>query len=127
MHKKFDLRSFIKSIGTGAVLAALVFLLGYHRGYALMRCFCDAFFISAVILLGVSGILLARNAGTFDTMGYSIKFTFLNHFPGAKYKDEDIMDYVTRKEKTRKSSLNVFLAGVVYMVFAVIFLIIYYM
>ncbi len=91
-----------------------------------MRSLCDAFFISAVALLGASGIMLARNAGTFDTMGYSIKFTFLNHFPGAKYKDEDIMDYVTRKEKTRKSSLNVFLAGVIYLAASIVSLVFYY-
>ncbi len=126
MDKRFELRIFIRDLITGAALAVLVFLLGRYRGYGLLRCLCDAFFVPAVLLIGIAGIMLARNAGTFDTMGYSVRFTFFNHFPGAKYKDETIYEYIERKEKTRKSSVNPFLAGVVFFVPSVVFLILYY-
>ncbi len=126
MDRKFNLRIFIRDLITGAAVAALVFWLGRYRGYALMRCLSDAFFVPAVLLMGVSGIMLARNAGSFDTMGYSIKFAFFNHFPGAKYKDETIYEYIERKEKTRNSAVNPFLAGAVFLLPAILFLILFY-
>ena len=124
-ERSFKTKEFLKAIITGAVIAVPVFLLGYFREYYIFRALSDAFFVAAVLLLGVSGIRLARNDGQFDTMGYSVKYLFYNHIP-ALGKMENIDEYRERKRKNRKSPLNIFFAGLIYLALAVVFLVINY-
>ncbi len=124
-NKGFKKSEFIKALITGTVIAVPVFMLGYSRGYAITRALSDAFFVPAVLLLGIAGIMLARNDGQFDTMGYSIRYALINHIPALGEK-EDIMDYKERKMKNRKSPLNIFLAGLIFLVIAVIFIVLNY-
>ena len=123
--KKFNLLEFIKNTIAGAAVAVLVFFLGNSRGYTIFRCLSDSFFVAAVALLGVSGIIAARNDGSFDMLGYSLKSFFGVHFGGAKYKDEDIMEYKERKAEKRRPAINMFLPGLLYLVLAVLFLVLY--
>ena len=78
--KRFKSAEFIKALIMGAALAALVFYLGVQRDYSLLRRLCDSTFVPAVLLLGIAGIMAARNDGSFDSVGYSLKYTFFNHF-----------------------------------------------
>ncbi len=123
--KKFELSEFLIALISGAALAAFVFYLGTSREYLLLRRLCDSAFVPAAILLGIAGIMAARNDGSFDSMGYSIKSVFTTHYPSTKGRDEDFLEYKERKAESRKSPVNVALAGLIYLVLAVIFLIIY--
>ena len=123
--KNFKLSSFIKAILAGAALAVLVFWLGTYRGYTMLRRLCDSSFVPAVILLGLSGIIAARNDGSFDTIGYSLKFVFFAHYPGAKNGDEDLLQYKERKAAKRRSPINLVLAGLIWLVVSIVFFIIY--
>ena len=123
--KKFRLSEFIKNLLAGAAVAVLVFSLGMSRGYTILRCFTDAWFVAAVLLLGLSGIKAAVNDGSFDTMGYSMKTFFGIHFGGSKYKDEDIMEYKERKAEKRKPVINLLLTGSIFLVLALLFLVLY--
>ncbi len=123
--KRFKLSEFIGAILAGAALAAFVFYLGTVREYLLLRRLCDSAFVPAVVLLGLAGIMAARNDGSFDSMGYSVRTVFFGHYPAARSEDEDFEAYRKRKAASRRSPVNIFLAGLVYLVLALIFLIIY--
>lgn len=109
----------------GIAIAVPVFLLQMHREYIVLRSLGDAFFVSAVFLLGVSGLLFARNDGFFDIFGYSFKFAISNHF-SSKGKIEDFADYKVKKQEDRKSPINILLAGLIFLIIAVILVIVYY-
>ena len=109
----------------GTVFAVPVFLLQMHREYTVLRSLADALFVSAVILLGVSGLLFARNDGFFDIFGYSFKFAISNHF-SSKGKIEDFADYKAKKLEDRKSPINILFAGLIFLIIAVIFVVVYY-
>ncbi len=123
--KRFKLAEFIKNLIAGAAVAVLVFFLGNSRGYTLLRCLSDACFVAAVLLMGTAGIKAAVNDGFFDTVGYSVSSFFGVHFGGPKYKNEDIMEYKERKVEKRRPALNIMLAGLCYLILAVLFLILY--
>lgn len=123
--KRFKLAEFIKNLLAGAAVAVLVFFLGNSRGYTLFRSMSDACFVAAVLLMGTAGIKAAVNDGFFDTVGYSVSSFFGVHFGGPKYKNEDIMEYKERKAEKRRPALNIMLAGLCYLILAVLFLILY--
>ncbi len=124
-QKNFKIKEFLFALLTGAAAAVPVFLLGNSRGYEVMRSLSDACFVPAVVLLGVSGILFARNDGTFDVFGYSIKYTFFNHYPGLG-NTEDFADYREKKAAKRKSPINILFAGLIFLVAAVVFMTVHY-
>lgn len=120
-------KDFLYNLLFGGIIAAAVFVLNYNRGYLLMRCICDAFFVAAVLLLGVGGIKGVRNKGAFDIMGYGVKSTLELIIPMLrKNEKEDLYGYRERKEADRKSAGGMLLAGVVYLGLSVIALILYY-
>ena len=123
--KNFRLLNFIKALLAGAALAVLVFLLGTYREYTVLRRLCDSSFVPAVILLGLSGLRAAAKDGTFDTMAYSIRFAFFTAIPAAKTDDDDLITYKEKKAARRKSPINLVLAGLIYLVLAIIFFVIY--
>ncbi len=124
-QKNFKIKEFLIALLTGAAVAVPVFLLGNYRGYEVMRSLSDACFVSAVILLGVSGILFARNDGTFDVFGYSIKYTFFNHYPGLG-STNGFAEYREKKAAKRKSPINILFAGLIFLVAAVVFMTVHY-
>ncbi len=109
----------------GTVFAVPVFLLQMHREYTVLRSLADALFVPAVILLGVAGLLFARNDGFFDIFGYSFKFVISNRF-SSKGKTEDFADYKAKKLEDRKSPINILLAGLIFLIIAVVLVIVYY-
>ena len=123
--KKFKPAEFIIALIAGTVIAVPVFLLGLHREYPILRALGDAFFVPAVVLLGVAGITFAANDGTFDSFGYSLKFVFFNHYPSAG-EAESFADYREKKHQNPKNPLNLLLAGLIFLVLAVVFVIVYY-
>ncbi len=125
--KKLDRKAFLKDLLIGAVVTALVFGLGLYREYGLLRCFCDGFFVTAVFQMGVGVIVLARNKGSFDAVGFGLRSVLQTHFPSfANGEKEDIMAYRERKSLARKSATPLLLSGSVYLALSLIFLALYY-
>ncbi len=124
-NKRFRLSEFIKALITGIAIAVPVFLVVYNRGYAVLRAISDACFVPAVFILGAAGIMYARNDGQFDSMGYSIRYVFFNHYPGAGTA-EDFAEYRERKMQKRRSPFNILLAGLIFLAVAVLFMILNY-
>ena len=110
----------------GAVVAAVVIMLNWDRGYPFSQLFCDGCFVAGVLLLGFGGLKFVRNQGFFDMLTYSVTTTFQLHFPFSKMnspleeRNEDFMDYKERKRESRKPAAELLWAGLIYLILAVI-------
>lgn len=121
-------RQVLLDLAVGAVIMAAVTLLGVGQSHGLLRALCDGAFVAAVMQLGVSGIALARNKGTFDVAGYGVKTVLETALPFLRSPDrekETILEYKERKEKSRKSPRALAVSGNVYLALAGLFLILY--
>lgn len=124
-NRKEDL---ITNLVIGGCIAAAVLALGLGRGYDVLRCFCDGFFVSAVMLIGIGGIKEIRNKGTFDVVGYGMKRFIEVAIPMLNKGDKESMyDYRERKAKERKGAFGMLIAGTVYLVLALVFLGLFYL
>lgn len=118
-------------LGIGAVVAILVVILNWDRGYSISQLLCDGFFVTGVLLLGFGGLKFVRNQGFFDMLTYSVSTTFQLHFPSSKMnspleeRNEDFVDYKERKREKRKTAAELLWAGLIYLVLAVIMLVVY--
>ena len=114
---------------TGLVLSVVLFFVTANTERTILHRLCDACFVSGIVLLGSGGLKLARNAGTFDMMGYGIGEAFYMFMPWVRgeKKDVDFAAYKERKKTERKSSLDLLAAGGIYMALATVFLILYLM
>lgn len=116
----------------GGLIAILVLSLKWNRETALAHQLCDAFFMAAVVMLGVGGLRFVRNKGAFDVMGYSMMITVHNFLPMTRpsadrnAREEDFLDYKARKEEGRKSARSLLLSGCFYLALSLICLAVYY-
>lgn len=121
-------RQVLLDLAVGAVIMAAVTLLGVAQSHGLLRALCDGAFVTAVMQLGIGGITLARNKGTFDVLGYGAKTVLETTLPFLRSPDrekETILEYRERKEKSRKSPKALAVSGGVYLALAILFLILY--
>lgn len=120
-------KTFLVSLGVGLVIGIIVFFLNTQNMESLFGRLCDGCFVAAVMVLGAGGLKFASNKGAFDMMGYSLKSVFHIHLPGTKTSNEteDFYDYTQRKAGKRRGASGILLAGLVYLVLASIFLILY--
>lgn len=120
-------KSVIMNLVVGLLIAVPVALLDWGMEKVLLHRLCDGFFVAAVVLLGVGGLKVARNAGTFDMMSYGLGAAFKMTFPWIKMekKDADFVAYKERKREERKPAADLLIAGAIYLVLALIFLAIY--
>ncbi len=100
----------------GAGISVAVFFLGFSRNYSILRCLCDAFFVSGVMLTGVGGLRFFRNKGAFDIAGYGVSSVFHLVFPAAGHEREDFYDYRQRKAEKRKGAGPLLFTGAAFLV-----------
>ncbi len=113
---KLRKKPLISSFAVGAVVTVLVFALDRVRDYGALHSLCDGFFVASVILLGVGGLKLARNKGSFDLAAYGISNVFLTAFPMLRQREKETpLEYVERKREERKPAAEMLLAGAVYL------------
>ena len=111
----------------GAVICALVVAINWKMEQHILRRLSDCTFVAAVMLLGSGGLKFARNQGTFDIMSYGLKSAFQIHFPFSKMdkplsaRQESFADYKERKRQKRKGASDLFWAGLVSIVFTVLY------
>ena len=126
---KENRKTFLISAAAGVVIAAAVVAIEWTRGYPLIHLLADGFFVAAVLLLGVGGIMAARNAGLFDIMGFSMKSLLGVVIPGARLADshdnESLLEYKERKAESRKSPAPMLIAGGIHLAIAAVMLVIY--
>lgn len=122
-------KNLLVNLAVGAALSVLVFALGMARAYGLWRSLSDAFFVAAVMLLGVGGIRAVAGRGAFDVLGYGLKYTVGLVFPSVWGDDgkQDLLQYRDKKAASRKSPKGQLLAGGVYLALAALALAVYEM
>ena len=121
-------RAVLLDLLAGAAIMAAVCWLGVSQDHGLLRALCDGAFVAAVMQLGIAGIVLARNKGTFDVVSYGTKTVVEMALPFLRSPDaekETILEYKERKEKARKSPKALAISGSVYLALAFLFLILY--
>ena len=96
-----------------------------------MKVLCDAFFVSGVVFLGISGLAWASDMGAFDGIGYSISTMINTHMPAGRglnwHKKESYEEYKERKhapEKKKKLKAS-FIMGAFMLALAIVFLVVY--
>ncbi len=93
-----------------------------------MRILCDAFTVPGVLLVMSGALVFVINAGGLDSMGYLSTFIVRAFVPTKAVKrEESYYDYIqrVRKRPIRKYGF-LFVVGSVDLVFALVFLILYY-
>ena len=118
-------KSILADLTVGMMIAFAVYLLNQSRESGLMHKLCDCFFVAAVALLGSGGIRFCTSRGALDMLGYGFKtvgefFTKAGRLDGP---DEDYFTYCQRKAEERKPFGHFLIAGALYLVLSVIFLI----
>lgn len=119
-------KSIVADLTVGMLIAFAVYLLNQDRGHSLPHTLSDCFFVAAVVLLGSGGLRFCTSRGALDMLGYGFKtigdfFTKAGRLDGP---DEDYFAYCQRKAEERKPFAHFLIAGAVYLVLAVIFLIV---
>lgn len=115
------------NLNIGLVVAVAVFFFRRDSGFPVIHQLCDCCFVAGVLLLGMGGLQVARNAGTFDIMVYGLDSALRMTFPWImkEKKDADFVAYKERKQEERKPATELLIAGGIYMALAVLLLIIY--
>ena len=130
MKKLLNSKPFRVMLLVGFGIFVVVLILGLTRENSVLRALCDGFFVAGALVMGMSGLMFAGNEGVFDIFGFGISHLFTTRWPGLStmpddHRKEKYVDYKERKRKNPSKPLPVLLAGAIYMVLAVIFLIIY--
>ncbi len=93
----------------------------------IMQILSDAFFVPGVLLAGVGLIIFASNGGAFDMLSYAVIRIFDLFRKDAKNKKyKDYYEYREAKKEKKRNMGFLLIVGIVFIVLAVIFLIIYY-
>lgn len=93
----------------------------------IMKAFCDAFFVSGVLLTCIGGLVFVSNGGVFDMLAYGVRtfFTaFKRNVTDRKYKD--YYEYREAKKANKRSFSFLLVVGIVFIVISMIFLALYY-
>lgn len=122
-------KRFLVDLGIGlaaVIVSALWFdLFSAQTLVDVMRILSDCFFLAAVLMLATGGLTLTRNGGVWDGLGFTFKQGF-ERIKGS-YEQERLTfaEYREQREKKSKSPSSALIAGAVYLVIALAFLIAY--
>lgn len=122
---------YLITVAVGLVIAFLALLARdvFHLTATVdfMKAFCDAFFVSGVVITCVGGLVFVSNGGVFDMIAYGVR-TFFESFK-RNVTDRKYRTYYDYKEskKDRKTSFGYLLiVGVIFIVVSLVFLFLYY-
>lgn len=93
----------------------------------IMKAFCDAFFVSGVLLTCIGGLVFVSNGGVFDMLAYGVRtfFTaFKRNVTDRKYKD--FYEYREAKKGKKRSFAFLLVVGIAYIAVSMVFLALYY-
>ena len=123
-------KSFLINLGVGAAIAALTYWFAASTDVegGLVQKLCDAFFVAGVMITGSAGLAFVRNQGMFDIFSYSFRGLFGVRIPpwAGGDKQESFAEYKEKKKVKRKAPTGTLLAGLCYLVAALLCLAVYY-
>ena len=87
---------------------------------------CDAFFVPGTLITGLGLLFAVSNEGALDGLGYVTSITVKKLIPGKAAHMERYDDYVARKREKKVHGFSfLFVTGILFLVIAVIFLLLY--
>lgn len=104
MNKKEAIKTFFKDnlvrfiISFIVIIAITVIYNLSHNGWATIVAYIDSTFISAIVLMCISGLSFVNHQGTFDIFAYT--FTKKKR----KQQNEEFYDYTERRNLERKAT-----------------------
>ena len=93
----------------------------------IMKAFCDAFFVSGVLITCIGGLVFVSNGGVFDMLAYGMR-TFFESFK-KNVTDRKYRTYYDYKESKKDKKRNfgfLVVVGVAFIVISLVFLALYY-
>ena len=107
-------------------IEGMFLLIGAGAPGAILSILCDAFFVPGILLVLFGALMWVANTGFFDSLGYALRTAAHMFLPFMKTERKSYYDYKTEKADKRGSTpYFMFIVGVVYMVLAVVFLLIW--
>jgi len=113
------------AVSFGVMLFSGIFVANGAK--SVLRILTDAFFVCGVLFGGIGLLRLISNQGTFDGIAYAGRSAlgFLIP-PAALDKGMTYSKYVEKRREKVKTFLHFIIAGVIFIVVSIIFLIVYY-
>lgn len=92
--------------------------------------FCDALFVSGILLTGFGGLMFCSSKGAFDGISYLFHIFFVGHnWSKTKFKERQTYgEYVEEKNAKRENRVNtsfVLIVGAVFLLASILLLIVY--
>ena len=89
---------------------------------------CDAFTVPGMLLILFGCLMWASTTGVLDGLGYVMRYAVFSLIPGKRLeRDEKYGDYIERKSQNRAKGYGfLFIAGLVTMAVALIFMALFY-
>lgn len=123
-------KSILVDLLLGLAIAVALFFWKSDTEYALLHLLSDCTFVPAVVLLGMGGLRLCVNSGSMDMLGYGFS-TLRNNMRNIGKIDggpkETYYEYSQRVADERKPCGHYLIAGAVFLVAAIGFLVAYEM
>jgi hypothetical protein len=123
-------KSILVDLCLGLVIAIAIFFWKSGSEYPLLHLLSDSTFVSAVVLLGMGGLRLCVNSGSLDMLGYGFSTLQNNLRNIGKIEGgpkETYYEYSQRVAEERKPCGHYLIAGAVFLVAAIGFLVAYEM
>ena len=123
-------KSILVDLFLGLIIAIAIFFWKSGTEYALLHLLSDCTFVPAVVLLGMGGLRLCVNSGSLDMLGYGFSTLRNNLRNIGKIEGgpkETYYDYSQRVADERKPCGHYLIAGAVFLVAAIGFLVAYEM
>lgn len=110
-------------IGLAVALAGVILLDVLHAQTLrdVFRLLSDCFFLPAALLLAGSGLTWAKNGGVWDGLGFTVKTLFARMMPDYDSRRVTFAQYKEQREAKSSSPIPSLVAGIVYLVLALVF------
>lgn len=114
-------------LGLVMVIVAVCLLDPFHAGSVrdVFRILSDCFFLPAVLLLGSAGLTWAKNGGVWDGLGFTMRNLIDRMKPNYEKERVTFAQYREKREEKMSSPVNSLIAGLVYLIPAAVFLVLF--
>lgn len=122
-------KKYLTDLGIGAVLivslCAVTGLFGAENASDVFRILSDGFFVAGFLFLCLGGLTFTKNGGVMDGLSFTFKTAFARMRSDFETARMSFAEYREEREKKASSPLPSVLAGLTYLVLAVVFLLVY--
>ena len=122
-------KKYLVDLGIGAVLVVSLCsffgLFGAENASDAFRVLSDGFFVAGFLFLCLGGLTFTRNGGVMDGLSFTFKTAFARIRSDFETARMTFAEYREERERKASSPLPSVLAGLTYLVLAVVFLVVY--